>query len=179
MVERLPSSPLKIACAPNLTVLNIPMGNTRWRVLATPGSKPLCTYSFRSFPSLTWSNTEGVMINTLIEFRRRDDEWPEELGLGKIVSTRFSVPGFGKTRAILEGVEFFNFGESGLSWRAAPLSSMLKFKGRTLSSYSPLPSRPASYKNSVLVECLAEPHRTTRGQKLERLHHRVPGSMVG
>lgn len=66
MVERLPSSPLKVICAPNLTILNTPMENIQWRVLATPGCKTLCAFSFPSFPSQMWRNIEEVTIKTLI-----------------------------------------------------------------------------------------------------------------
>lgn len=66
MVERFPSSPLKVRCAPNLIVLSTAMENTQWRVLVTPGSETLCAFSFPSFPSQMWNNIEEVTIKTLI-----------------------------------------------------------------------------------------------------------------
>lgn len=90
-------------------------------------------------------------------------KWPEKVGPEKIASTQFLVPGFDKSRAILGGVDFFNFGESGPSGKAASLSSTSSREGRTISSHSSFHSRPVSYKYSILEKCLAEPHSTTRG----------------
>lgn len=70
MVERLPSSPLKVICAPNLIVLGTPMENTQWMVLVTPGSETLCAFLFASFPSQMWSNIEEVTVETLIRGSR-------------------------------------------------------------------------------------------------------------
>lgn len=88
-------------------------------------------------------------------------EWPEKVDLGKTASTQFLVPGFDKSRAILEGVDFFNFGEPARLGK--PRSSLAPREGRTISSHFSFHSRPVSYKNSILEKCLAQPHSTTRG----------------
>lgn len=73
-------------------------------------------------------------------------EWPEKVDLGKTASTQFLVPDFDKSRAILEGVDFFNFGEPARLGKPRP--SLAPAQGKE----GPSPATPPSTRVPYLTK---------------------------